>query len=83
MPCTQATQSLPPRTIHQIYNGSGLSCGYKYCWIDIVADYLFQVLVYPISIDVHKGGIQDCITISRPHSCKDRMQNRIYNTAKI
>ena len=30
-----------------------------------------------ISIDVHKGGIQDYITISRPDSCKERILNTI------
>ena len=51
---------------------------FKYCWIEIVTDYLFQVLVSPISIDAHKGDIQDYITISRPDSCKERILNTIY-----
>ena len=33
---------------------------------EVVTDCLFQVIIYPILIDVHKGGIQDYITISRP-----------------
>ena len=37
------------------------SWGFKYCWIDIVTHYLFEVVESPISIDVHKGGIQDYI----------------------
>ena len=52
-------------------------------WIQIVTDYLFQVLVSPISIDVYKGGIQDYIMISRLDSCKGRIINRFSETAKI
>ena len=52
--------------------------GLKSYWIENVTDYLFQVLVPPISIDVYKGGIQDYITISRPDSCKERIKNTIY-----
>ena len=35
----------------------------------VVTECLFQVIMFPISIDVHTGGIQDYITISRPDSC--------------
>ena len=45
-----------------------------------VTECLFQVIMFQISIDVHKGGIQDYITISRPDSCKQRKLNDIYNT---
>ena len=43
----------------------------------------YILLVSPIPLDVHKGVIQDYITISGPDSCKERIQNRISNTAKI
>ena len=46
----------------------------------VVTECLFQVIIFPISIDVHKGGIQDYITISRPDSCKQRILNTIYKT---
>ena len=39
----------------------------------VVTECLFQVIMFPISIDVQKGGIQDYITISRPDSCKERI----------
>ena len=49
-----------------------------------ITHYLFEVVVSPISIDVHKGGIQDyIITISRPDSCKQRILNTIYKTEEI
>ena len=57
--------------------------GFKCCRIEVVTDCLFQLIISPISIDVHKGGVQDYITISRPDSCKERILNRISNTAKI
>ena len=59
------------------------SRGFKNYWIEIVTDYLFQVLVSRISIDVHKGSSQDYITISRPDSCKEGIIYRFSKTAKI
>ena len=85
MPCTQATvkvyRELYTRSIvwgyrlHKYYQ-------FKYCWIEVVTDYLFQVLVSPISIDVHKGGIRTILRFHAP-SCNERIQNRISKTAKI
>ena len=54
--------------------------GLQNYWMEIVTDQLFEVLVPPISMDFHKGGIQDYITISRPDSCKQRILNTIYKT---
>ena len=48
-----------------------------------VTECLFQVIMFPISIDVHKGGIQDYITISRPDSCKERILNTIYKMKRL
>ena len=44
----------------------------------VVTECLFEVIMFPISIDVHKGGIQDYmyITISRPGGCKQRIHTR-------
>ena len=44
----------------------------------VVTECLFQVIIFPIPTDVHKGGMQDYITISRPDSCKERILNTIY-----
>ena len=54
--------------------------GLQNYWIEIVTDQLFEVLVPAISMDFHKGGIQDYITISRPDSCKQGILNNIYKT---
>ena len=35
-----------------------------------------QVVVSPILKDVHKGVIQDHITIARPYSCTKRIQKK-------
>ena len=56
---------------------------FEYCRIEVVTDCLFQVIISPISMDIHKGGIQDYITMSHPSSCKYKIINLIYNTAKI
>ena len=69
-----------PRTIHQIVQGYRLRKyyrGYQNYWTEIVTGYLFQVLVFPISIDVHKGGIKDYITIARPDSLQ-RKNNKLF-----
>ena len=85
MPCTQAAANYTPDLLFGAVDYENItdSRGFKYCRIEVVTDCLFQVIISPMSMDVHKGGIQDYITILRPDSCKERIINRISNTAKI
>ena len=59
------------------YENSTDSYGLKYCWIEIVTHWLFQVVVSSISICIHKGGIHNYITISRADSCNEKIRFRI------